>query len=533
MQYKDGAYTFANVGIILQNSRSPGAFQAFRNLIPVRVAGHWTETHVLYNLMAAISAPVLPLRESSAVILNGIWYVVMGGTAYGLFWRHSRSWAFSVVLSVLLLVARPLLAGSIKGLTDLDPNVLAYMLGITSMCWILLSDDFSRPFAAAMAGIFLGLLALGRCYALVLVAAAMAPCVVWALWKGHWPERRRTLIGLSICGGSFLLVAGWWLFPNVALLRHYPGQFSGWGAIGHYAPLSLARTWLKFVVVALLHSGPIVVILGWRFVLQCDSVKGLSGFVRRFNWLYLWMAIAPLAILIAMGTGHPLYGWPAMLGVYMILAFPVRPTTNADGGRLLPGSRCLILLGGAACLTVGLFLHGLFQANSSLFLPKDTPLQALTAIRAHAGKTHQQRITVGMAHWGWSLNGACLVNLCVYDLGCRVEIDGSMPHNPNSSGSDPVVVPLPNDLWAWDDRISGSQTVTPESCVDEMTRRADYVIVSGEPVEHEPVPRLEAQPWREASRRLLGSKEFQPIFGPVSVKIDGSVLALSRVHPDD
>ena len=529
MPHLDGALNFANVAIILQNAKTHGLFHALHDLVPFRVPGFWTEHHVLYKLMSAVLAPVLPLRESSAVILNGIWYVAMAGTAYCLFWRYSRSWAFSVAGVTLLLTSRPLLSRHIKGLTDLDPTVLAYMLGATSMCWILLSDGLRRPLAAVMAGIFLGLLALGRCYALVLVAAAMAPYVAWALLQGHWPERRATLVGLLLCGGCFLLVAGWWLFPNFKLIHHYPSQFF-WQRPCRDVTVSVVKEWVKFALVPLYHGAPIVVILGWRFVLQCDSAKGLLDFRRRFHWLYLWMALAPLAVLIAMGCYYPNYGWPVMLGVYLTLAFPLQATTNAEGPRLGPSRRCAIALVGAAGVLIAVFLHSLFQTHSHRVLPKDTPLQALAAIRAHAAETGQDRITVGMAHWGWGFNGACLVNLCVYDLGCRIEMDDSSPNLPVASGRGLVVVPLPNDLWAWDDRVSGSQTVTPESCVDQMTRRADYVIVSGEPVQQEPKPRLEAQPWREASRRLRESKEFQPIFGPVSIKIDGRILVLARVH---
>ena len=521
LQLKDGAYTYANVAIQMQKAKSDGVGAALRNVIPIHVAGDWTETHCLHNVTATLLAPILPIHESTAVVLNGIWFFAMACSAYCLFWQLSKSAMFSWAMVVPLLVMRPLLSGSIKGLTDLDPNILGYMLSVSAMCWVLISNRFQRPIESGLAGVFLGLLALGRVYVGPLVAFAMAPYVISAVVRHNGRDLVKTLRGAAICVAACVAVCGWWLIPSFNVLTAYPGQYEGFGTLGEAHALSLGKDWVKFVANALKESALIVCVLAWRFVVICERENGWRKVLRKLNYTYVWMAIAPLMLLTMMGSSHPLYGWPAMFGVWLTLACPIAGPYEAASER-----RYQLPLATVICLSVCIFLYYLHRQNSREFLPKSPSVRLLAEIRDDAISSENNSPAIGLACWSWELNGANLVNIWAYDFGLPIDLGDSERPGQQST----VLTPLPYDLWCWDERISGSQTVTPETCVSELTARADYVIVSDQPTSGLPGRRLDASPWREASRRLLNSDEFRIIGGPIDSKLSGKIYALARIR---
>jgi hypothetical protein len=481
---------------------------------------HATEVYVLHNLMAWLLRGVLPMRPSAAVVLNAPWFLLMGASLYWLLWDRTKAWWLSAVVAAAYLVSNPYLSTVRFGLTSLDPNLHAYMIGSSALAWVLLSRSFRMRGASIVAGVFLGLLVLARVYTLGIVVPAMLPFVVRSLWTRSRPELRASLVGGGLALAALLAVCGWWLFPHLALLRFYPIQFKSAGVLGRTDLSATALTQLQHFTESLQANLPVLCVLA--AVPVGAVLRDRRRLAQRARWGHLWLVVAPLAILTFLGTGFGPYGTLALFGVFMTLLFPFEPPSLA----LLRHWAFAVALAAGTAIHVYGTLSSIVQAHEGFGKSRHDRRSvdaALQAIRAHAAEAGRNRVTVGLVHWG-VVHDASLIDDMVFNAGFRV----ATPTYPIEPRPDtPLIVdPLMVDLWVWDHRLYGDQAMTPERYARWMTEGADYVIVLAADA-NQRRRRDRWLPWVQTSRLLLDSPAFTRITGRLPTG-DGPIVVLAR-----
>ena len=519
----DTSYFMMSVGLLLQGRHDFDTLHVLGTPAPQLSSDHATEVYVLHNLTAWLLRGVLPLRPSVAVFLNSPWFLAMGASVYWLLWDRTKVWWLAALGAAAYLVSNPYLSHVMFGLTSLDPNLHAYMVGSSALAWVLLSHSFRQRGASIVAGVFLGLLVLARVYTLGIVVPAMLPFVVRSLWTRSRPELRASLIGGGLALAAFLVVCGWWLFPHLALLRFYPVQFKNVGVLGRTDASATALAWLKHLTEFL---QPNVAVLSVLAVLPVAALlTDRRRLLQRARFGHLWLVVAPLAILTVLGTDFGPYGTLALLGVFLTLLLPFEPPSLALFRHWGFAAAFAAALAAATAVRANDTVSSFADMHSSKRGRNDRRSvdAALEAIRAHAAEAGRSRATVGLIHWG-KLHDASVIDAMIFDAGFRV----ATPTYPAQAqpGAPLIVEPLMLDLWVWDRRLHGDERMTPERCAGTMTERADYVIVLAADGNQRKRGGLWPA-WVQTSRLLLDSPAFTRITGRLSTS-DGPILVLAR-----
>ncbi|HEX7477930.1 MAG TPA: hypothetical protein VF331_08990 [Polyangiales bacterium] len=514
----DTSYFLMSVGILLQGRDDFDLRHVLDAPTPLQSSDHGTDVYVLHNLSAWLLRAVLPLRPCLAVILNGLWFSLMAVSVYLLLWERTRVWRVAALVTASFLVANPYLPTVLFGITSLDPNLHAFMIGTSALCWVLLSDSFRKHGVSIIVGLFLGCLVLARVYTLGIVLPAMLPFVVASLWTRSRSELRASLIGGTLAVLAMLAFSGFWLFPRLGMLQAYTTQFKSAGILGRTSLTATAVAWLRVAGEVLRHNLPVLCVLFWSFIAQLRGAE--RGLFRQMNWSHVWLAICPLLILTWLGTSFGPYGALAIFGLYLTLLFPLR----AGAAAILQRRDFALALAAATALGAFRFFSSLAAAHEVVALDKQPLTAAIESIRQDAARSHRPRVTVGLVQWG-KLHDASLVDSLIFDAGIRIATP-TYPPKPRA-GSALVVDPMVLDNWVWDRRIHGDQAMTPDLWVSQLTQAADYVIVlAADAAQRRRGGRW--PPWVKASRLLLRSSAFRTIAGPFDIPSDGNVLVLAR-----
>jgi hypothetical protein len=519
----DTSYFLMSVGLLLQGRHDFDTLHVLATPTPLLSSDHGTEVYVLHNLMTWILRAVLPLRPSAAVLLNSPWFLAMGASVYWLLWDRTKAWWLSALAAAAYLLANPYLSTPEFGLTSLDPNLHGYMIGSSALAWVLLSRSFRNRGASIVAGVFLGLLVLARVYTLGIVVPAMLPFVVRSVWTRSRPELRASLVGGGLAIAALLVVCGWWLFPNLALLRFYPVQFKSAGVLSRTDFSATALAWSHtFFSTFLRPNLPVLCVLAAVPVgaLVSGLRSGERRFAQRARWSYIWLILAPLAILSFLGTQFGPYGTLALFGVYLTLLFPFEPPSLAI---LRHWAFAGALAAATAFRAFGMVSSIVEAHTSSRNKDRRAVDAALEAIGRHAAEAGQSRIKVGLVHWG-VVHDASLIDAMIFNAGFRVATP-TYPAEPRP-GTPLIVEPLMIDVWVWDRRMHGDEAMTPERWAQTMTESADYVIVLAADASQRR-RRRRWIPWVQTSRLLLHSPVFERITEPLPSN-DGPLVVLAR-----
>lgn len=514
----DTSYFLTSVGLLLQARHDFDTLHVLAAPTPLLAADHSTEVYVLHNLMAWLLRNVLPMRPSAMVLLNAPWFLAMGASVYWLLWDRTKAWWLAALVAAAYLVANPYLPSVELGLTSLDPNLHAYMIGSSALAWVLLSRSFRDRAASIVAGVFLGLLVLARVYTLGIVLPAMLPFVIRSVWTRSRPELRTSLLNGGLAIAAMLAVCGWWLFPHLALLRFYPTQYKSAGVLKRTEFSATALAWLQHLADFLRANLPVLCVLA--VVPVAALLMDRRRLAQRAQWSHLWLIVVPPAILSILGTDFGPYGTLALLGVFLTLLFPFEPPPLAV-------LRHWAFAGALAAATA-------YRAYGTVSALDDTHGRngrrdrkavnaALAAIGQHAAETNQSRVTVGLVHWG-AIHDASLIDAMIFNAGFRITTP-TYPVEPQP-GSPLIVEPLMVDLWAWDRRMHGDQALTPERWTQTLSERADYVVVLAANASQRRLRRRWI-PWVQTSRMLLDSPVFERITGALPSP-DGPIVVLAR-----
>lgn len=533
----DSTYYFYYTGVVLQTAKNFGIIKA------LSLAATWpaAQYSVLHLFVAAILSPVLPLSTSMSVILNGIWYLLMAASLCLFFWDQTQSVTLSFLLPIPLLIAGPPLGDPYQGLADLHVNLLGYCLGISVICFLLRSDHLRKPGPAILAGLFLGLLLLGRAFSTALVGIAVAPIFLQGFFLGSRTERSKTLRGTILLGGTALLTAGWWLLPRLVDFLEYPFRYVGipGGSLGVGSISETATIWagvaLSFFVYKYTNY-PLALVLSWITGAQVASSRNIWPFIKRINWLYIWMGAAPLLILILMRSNYKYYGWPSFMGIYLSAVFPFKdeePEIQPLKSPVFQAILCIAL----AYATFGFATH-MYTLHEATYASKEGALQVAKAILHNANRTgnHGIETTVGFAYYG-DLNQGTLADVFLFDVGCPISIPITPPdiRVPSSARCQNILMPeeIIQAPLLWDPAYAGDKVETVDQALDAISRQADYVIILAPEVWNtEPASYPKDWPaWIELSKRLYNQAAFHPITPTLTISPREQVIVLGRVVP--
>jgi hypothetical protein len=522
--FGDGVYYLAMMGETIRTSKVEGSIPAIRQFL----TNERPQT-ALHYLTTSLLGKFLPLDYSLSVILNGIWYLVLSISLYLLFWRLSETGVLAFAFSIPLLTVTPFLSDVRYGLTDLNVNLIGYTIGGSAICWTLMSDRFRRFGPAAVAGLLLGLLTLGRIFVLGLLFPALLPVGIAGLACGSNDERRRTGFGMVICLVVMLAVSGWWALPKVLYLsKHYIGIYGKSGAvIGVSTYLSNFRAWRSFLSSFLLDAmgSAILVLFTWRLGAAVLKASGPVEFLKRVNWLYLWMGLAPLAILVSLKTFFWPYGTLSFFGIYLALMFPVGPHSGETDSLLkYPPFRWSMLAVGVFLACV--FLRFMFLSHGQQHTSKVNAMKAVEAILADAAATNINEVDIELTtHGNMGIGNLC--NLLIFDTCCSVS-SGFIDLAPSTEGMQcpqvRILSPFRHYMLARTNASGRREEEIISGAYDDVVREADYFIIMGPHyITHHP-DKMNV----ELTKRLLESEDFQQITGALKITDREDIMVLAR-----
>jgi hypothetical protein len=489
-----------------------------RTPAPLRSTDPGTNVYVLQTFLAWYLRDFLPLRPAMAVLLNGVWFTAMCLSVYALLWSRIRRWPTAALATGAFSIANPLLTSFLYGLTSLDPNLVGFMLATCAICWVILSDRFERLVPCALAGFFLGALALGRVYTLGIVLPILLPYVVACFWRRSSEQMVRSLVGGLLVLTSAYAICGWWVVRFWREVLAYPTQFGELGVLNRTSLLGGFIEWLYFPRYMFVKFITLSCVLTWPLA---ASLLGAGRGLRQFNWAALWMAVCPLMVLAKMGTTFQAYGAIALLGVFLLLLFPFRSARP----QLVGTDRYAAALAIACALSFWAFFAELRIVHTPAGNNKRGTMAALENMRKHATDSGRKRVTLGLIHWG-ALHDAALVDALVFDLGVRVATPNYQPSRAAQKAAF-VVDPLALDPWAWDRTVSGEATMTPDAWSKRLIEEADYVLVlaggRGQASKKGHWPE-----WRQTSERVRASGVFERLGTIFHIPNDGPMELLVR-----
>jgi hypothetical protein len=531
----DSTFYFYSTGIVLQTAKSSGIANALS--LAVSWLAHNT---ILHYLVAAILSPVLPVKTTVGVMLNSIWYLIMAASLYIFVLDKTRSVFLSFLLSIPMLIAGPPLADPYQGLADLHVNLLGYTLGVTVMCFVLLSDDFRKPWPAVLGGVFFGLLLLGRVFSAALVGIAVAPILLRGVFWVPKPERAKALRSILFFGGAVLLISGWWFLPRLISLVMYPLKFALLNHPGRSVAVgsisSNAIIWLDVVRSFFFYTRayyPLALVLLGIVGTEILSSRDIRLLMKRVNWLYIWMGVAPLLVLILIRSDYKYYGWPALLGLYLSIVLPFKSTEQSIQPLKTPVFPVL-LFAALACATFG-FATRMYSMHTDYSTSKKSATLVAEKILNDAKRANENKteIKVGFSYYG-SLTPATLANVLLFDIGCKVIWYEPSPPVRVQSAADCARIHLSYEITQyplnWDQSLSGDATRTVEMALEEISRQADFVVIlSPESWETEPGSYPEHWPeWVELSKQLYYLEDFDVITPIWTINPPETVVVLRR-----
>lgn len=528
----DSTYYYYFSGTVLQEAKANGILRAI-----MLVATYPGNNTILHYLVVAILSPILPLDTSIGVILNSIWYLFMAASLSIFFWRKTESIILSIFLPIPMLIAGLPLIDVYQGLTDLHVNLLGYTLGVSIMCFVLLSDYLHKPKPTIVAGIFLGLLMLGRIHSVALVGIALAPYVLKGLFFSSNLNKRKTFWGLAILGSVSFLISGWWIIPRLSAFL-LPFQWYGVprGSLGIVTTYDSAWIWVNIVLGFFLYGiayYPLALVLSWIPGTQVVSSRKIWFLLKRINWLYIWMGISPLLILILMRSDYKYYGWPALFGIYLSVIFLFRVTEKELQPLKNPVFLGLLLV--AMFGAIFGFMSRMVSTHTTIYTDKQSALQAVDAIIDDAGssKVLRDEIRVGMAYYG-SLNPGTLADVIIFDKECpaSIQLISLDTKVPSLGDCQSIFLPesITQDPTEWELEIMGDEMITVKKAFEEISSEADYVIILS-PASWDTTPPMYPEYWSEwveLSQQLHQSEAFHPITTSLTITHLEKIIVLAR-----
>lgn len=240
LSFSDGMGTYFLVGRTIQIAKTQGTLQALNFAVN-------SGMYILHPIMAALAGPFLNLSMSVGPLFNGIWYSAMSMSLCLLFWDKTHSILLSIILSIPPMIYISPVATAYEGLTNLNVDFLSYVLSVSTICYLLLSDNLSKSWATILAGVFWGLLVLGRIPTAILLGVMVIPLFIRGLI--YRSTRSVTFRGLLTLGITILIVSGWWLI--FSLYKFIKFFFFWYGhPLGSMGGLPLARLpflWKGFI----------------------------------------------------------------------------------------------------------------------------------------------------------------------------------------------------------------------------------------------------------------------------------------------
>lgn len=277
----------------------------------------WLSSMVHLPFMLFIPEPVRAVRVAELCLLLGVIWGV-----YGLGCRLAGRRAG--LLSASLLVGAPFVLSWGRG-GNADPVIWGTLLLLFGS---LVQLDLRRPRQAMCMGVFAGLAASSRLFALVHLSAAALWVLVFAV------RSRRAAMNLVPAALASLILPGWWMaicWPEVSnAASRSSGNAPGgpWGVFGGYLSTGLG--------VVVLVAGLALALALWRRLLPRRQLGlfGLMIFMPAFQLVFYWdvwgryfVSLMPLCALLIGVTAVKLSvtwapGWRRIfLGVLALVGF--------------------------------------------------------------------------------------------------------------------------------------------------------------------------------------------------------------------
>lgn len=406
------------------------------------------------------------------------------------------------------------------------------------MCFVLLSGYLHKPKPTIVAGLFLGLLMLGRVHSVALVGFAITPYLLKGLFFTSNLNKRKTFWGLAILCSVSLLVSGWWVIPRLSAFL-LPFQWYGVprGSLGVVTTYVSAWSWIDVVSGFFFYSiayYPLTLVLSWIPGTQVVSSRNFWLLLKRINWIYVWMGISPLLILIMMRSDYRYYGWPALFGIYLSAIFLFRDTEQKEKPLNNPVFRWLLIITIFGAI-IG-FMFRMVSTHNTIYTDKQSALQAVDAIfdDASNSKVLNAEIRVGMTYYG-SLNPGTLADVIIFDKECPasiqlISLDAMVP-SLGDCKSTLLPESITQDPTEWELEIMGDEKITVKTAFDALSSEADYVIILS-PASWETTPPMYPEywpEWVELSQRLYQSDSFHPITSSLTITPLEKIIVLARV----
>jgi hypothetical protein len=325
--------------------------------------------------------------------------------------RYSPRTALVGCAAVLLLSRLWQPAG---GLSDFRMD-FGLMAGYwTAVAWYLIARSSLHVRDFVMLGLACGAACLVRATAPVYILAAFGPLALADLVC--LPERRRRCVGWLWAAAVAGLGGAWFYVLNREYLYYYYAVWNG----DANAALGPLESW-RHAKHAIRHVGIAALAFAVVFRIACTSAAGPAPTRLGVDWgrwlgmrpELLWLAIAPVALLMIRGAGlNPFVSMPASLGLLLAVLVPARPspTPVALSARAVASLTGLFAVLFCIMAATGLALHR---------GPSGAPMAAhrsiLRAIAADARSSDRGTISFGGSTVG-PVHSASLLNVGLFDI---------------------------------------------------------------------------------------------------------------------
>jgi len=248
-------------------------------------------------IQAALIAPFFEPSRAIAVWIQIFWMIVAALVGYVYFRRIAGYTAVTAACCALIFFFIASTFAFDGGVPDFKLDYLQYTLfGLACFLYLTASAD-NRLWIWALWGIAVGLVCLARATAPVYAAIVFGPFLLIDLWRERRGLRSVTVryaVGFLAC----IYTCGWFYLNNLAHLYVY---YFIWNPDAHAnLPLSVTK---QHAINVFNHVGSVAACACLAiFALNIVYWK-LNGVPGRWNLRALWCGIAPLAFLIAIGSG--------------------------------------------------------------------------------------------------------------------------------------------------------------------------------------------------------------------------------------
>lgn len=311
-----------------------------------------------------------PTRQLSTVIhLPWLFCFAASVFTYLLVFRQkSLLWSLATTFPFISISA---LWSQNGGLSDFRLDLLLYLLLSTAFTWFLATKRSLSYWPWAIMGVFAGLTFLTRATSPVYAIICIIPIVVGRLLIDPPAQRKTNLRGTLLAAAIATLLSLWFYIAKFDFLHYY---YILWNVDANAnLPISQSKIHIQL---ALWNIG--------RFALTAAAVAFMLALIKSFsprdrdelsavqrqpNWEALWLAIAPVALLVFGGAGlNPFVGMPAAFGLLMVLVDPILEIPPYEGKvtrRLSP-----FLLGITGFLMVTAAFQGIVNHTQPTLFPR-------------------------------------------------------------------------------------------------------------------------------------------------------------------